>query len=358
METIIVEYKSRPDNGWRVIAIMSEKQRKRKSITELIHEDIGTKEAQKKLEQHLQKLGKDIVFKERPLDEPKDRIPELQTHTVLDEILGGGGIEAGKIAMLYGQYASGKTQTLFTLAVESDGLVYYVDTEGTFSRKRIKEIAVSRGKDPEKVNNNIVLVEPKNWQEQIATLYQIPSPMDLDNESKPKIALIVIDSLLAHIGSTEDFGGRQTLTPRQRLLKNHLRRLRALARMHKCVAVFTTQVYTEPVAVFGNLPKWTLEHPQGGNAVLHIPDFIIHYRKVPTTNIRIARLKDSSEIPQKEVVFLINEKGIDNVPEDEETRKQIKKAKKAIASKERDFLIGVADEEGVPKDIISNDDEE
>lgn len=329
---------------------MSKKsQRKQKSPEENVHDIVGTKEGQDKLEKQLKKIAKQVTVIERPLDEPKDALPPLQTHTVLDEILGGGGLEAGKLAMLYGQFASGKTQTLFTLAVEAEGLVYYIDTEGTFSRKRIKQIAKERGKDPEEVNKRIKLVEPKNWMEQLACLYEIPSPMDLGDE---KISLIVIDSLLAYVGSTSDFTGRQTLTARQQLLKNHLRKLKAIAKMHRAVAVFTTQVYTEPVAVFGNLPKWTLEHPQGGNAVLHIPDFIIHYRKVPTTNIRIARLKDSSEIPLGEVVFLINEKGIDDIPEDEETRRQIKKARASIARKEEEFRIGIGAEEGVAKDVI------
>lgn len=328
---------------------MSKKPRKVKTPEENVHDLIGTKEAQNKLEKQLKKIAKDVKVIERPLDEPKDKLPPLKTFTVLDELLGGGGLEAGKLAMLYGQYASGKTQTLFTLAVEAEGLVYYIDTEGTFSRKRIREIAKERGKDPEEVNKRIKLIEPNNWMEQLAYLYEIPSPMDLGDE---KISLIVIDSLLAYIASTTDFTGRQTLTSRQQLLKNHLRKLKEIAKMHNAVAVFTTQVYTKPVATAPNLPDWTLEHPQGGNAVLHIPDFIIHYRKVPTTNIRIGRLKDSSEIPQGEVIFLINEKGIDDVPKDEETRKQVEKAKKAIAKKEKEFRIGVAKEEGVPEDII------
>jgi len=330
---------------------MSKKPRKMKSPEENVHDLIGTKEGQDKLEKQLKKIAKEVKVIERPLDEPKDKVPLLKTHTVLDDILGGGGLEAGKLAMLYGQYASGKTQTLFTLAVEAEGLIYYIDTEGTFSRRRIKQIAEKRGKDPEEVNKRIKLIEPKNWMEQLACLYEIPSPMDLGDE---KISLIVIDSLLAFIASTTDFTGRQTLTSRQQLLKNHLRKLKEIAKMHNAVAVFTTQVYSEPVAVFGNLPKWTLEHPQGGNAVLHIPDFIIHYRKVPTTNVRIGRLKDSSEIPQGEVIFLINEKGIDDVPDDEQTRKQIERARKSIANKEKDFVIGVANEEGIPQEVIES----
>jgi len=321
--------------------------RKQKTPEENVHDLIGTKEGQDKLEKQLKKIAKEVKVIERPLDEPKHKIPPLKTHTVLDEILGGGGLEAGKLAMLYGAFASGKTQTLFTMAVEAEGLVYFIDTEGTFSRKRIKQIAKERGKDPEEVNKRIKLIEPKNWMEQFACLYEIPSPMDLGDK---KISLIVIDSLLAYVASTTDFSGRQTLTARQQLLKNHLRKLRALAKMHHAVAVFTTQVYTEPVVTAPNMPKWTLEHPQGGNAVLHIPDFIIHYRKQPTTNIRIARLKDSSEIPLGEVVFCINEKGIDNIPESAEEQKAVKRARKRIEEKGKEFRIGMEDQP--PEDVI------
>jgi len=259
----------------------------------------------------------------RPMDEPKDKLPPLKTNTLLDDLLGGGGLEAGKLAMVYGEYASGKTQIFFTLTVEAEGIVVYIDVEETFSRKRITEIAKARGKDPEEVNKRILLCQPKNWKEQVATLYNLPSPADLDLEGK-KISLIIVDSLLALLGSTPDFAGREMLTERQGLLKSYLRRLRKLAKMYKAVAVFSTQVYDKPVATGAYLPDWCSQEPQGGNAVLHIPDFIIFLRKQPTSNIRIARLMDSNEISLGERIFVINERGIDDLPEDEAKKKAIK----------------------------------
>lgn len=316
----------------------AKKKRKKKTPRTRIAEIYRTGERQKTADKEYEAIAREAKWVDRPLDEPKLKIAPLRTHTVLDEILGGGGLGAGKLAMLYGEFAAGKTQTLFTLAVEAEGLVYFIDTEGTFSRRRIREIAEERGKDVEAVNRRLKLVQPGDWESQVAALYNIPSPMDL--KEGEKISLIVIDSLLAYFASTADFAGRESLTGRQQILKAHLRKLREIAKIHNAVAVFTTQVYQEPTATGAFLPKWTTFKPQGGNAVLHIPDFIIFLRKQPTTNIRIARLMDSSEIPQGEVVFLINEKGVDNIPEEAKEERPVKKAMKSVESKEKDWKYG------------------
>src|SRR3990170_8249889 len=56
----------------------------------------------------------------------------IKTGTVIDEMI-GGGIGVGESAMLYGEYAAGKTQAIFTIVALCKGIVVFIDTEGTFS---------------------------------------------------------------------------------------------------------------------------------------------------------------------------------------------------------------------------------
>ena len=67
----------------------------------------------------------------------------------LDALL-GGGIETGSLTEIFGEFRTGKTQMMHTLAVTSqcpldrggaEGKVIYIDTEGTFRPARIMEIA-------------------------------------------------------------------------------------------------------------------------------------------------------------------------------------------------------------------------
>ena len=64
----------------------------------------------------------------------KKDAPRIKTNTAFDEIL-GGGLRAGQMCEMYGVYGSAKTQTAFTLAVEADGLVVFIDSEEYADRK-------------------------------------------------------------------------------------------------------------------------------------------------------------------------------------------------------------------------------
>lgn len=281
-----------------------------KDAKDKVHEMVNSGEGWESFDKEL----KDVPVKcmVLPLSEPKQAVPRLKTNTLLDDILGKGGLTAGKTLELYGEYASGKTQVIFTLVVEaaSEGIVIYIDSEDTFSRERILQIAKERDKDVEKINGNILLYEPDSWEEQIAVASQIPDPLP------SPIKLIVIDSLMALFRSTPEFAGRSKLGKRQELIRYHLRQLKKLAKEHGAIVAFTNQVYDEPVAN-QFLPKWTCQRSAGGHSVWHIGDFRVFLRKA-TGNVRIARLVDNAELPPAERPFQINEKGIDDLSEDQQ----------------------------------------
>lgn len=250
--------------------------------------------------------GVQVKCEIQPLSEGKEPEKILKTNTVMDDIF-GGGLSAGQTVEIFGEYASGKSQVLFTLIVEAacKGVVIVIDAEDTFSRKRILQIAKARNKDISVVNNNIWLYKPDGWEEQLAIPSQLP------DEFPAPLALIVEDSLMCLFRSTPEFAGRSNLGKRQELIRWHLRQLKRIAKKEKCIVVYTNQVYDEPVAN-PFLPDWASQMPCGGHSVAHVGDYRIFLRKA-SGNIRIARLVDNSEIPPSERVFQINEKGIDDL---------------------------------------------
>jgi RecA/RadA recombinase len=73
----------------------------------------------------------------------------------------GGGIESRTLVEVHGEYRTGKTQLCLTMAVTAQicsnpGKVFYIDTEGTFSPDRIRQISERFDLDGERVLDNIL----------------------------------------------------------------------------------------------------------------------------------------------------------------------------------------------------------
>jgi len=287
-----------------------------KTPEEQLREMKKTSEGWEDFEKVLKKVQ--IPCEVLPLSKEKPII--LNSGTVLDDLF-GGGLSAGQTVELYGEFASGKTQILFTMIVEaaSKGLVIIVDAEDTFSRKRIVQIATARGKDIDVINSNILLYKPDRWEQQVSIPPNLPDPLP------GKLKLVVIDSLMALFRSTPEFAGRSNLGKRQELIRWHLRQFKKIAKKEGAIIVYTNQVYDDPVSN-PFLPKWACQHPVGGHSVAHIGDYRIFLRKA-RGNVRIARLVDNSEIPPAERVFQINERGIDDLS-NEQREEAIKKEEK------------------------------
>jgi len=259
----------------------------------------------RKLDNILKRI--DISVQKNPLSKVYEG-ELLKTNTVLDTLF-GGGIRRGQLIEFYGEYASGKTQIIFTLVVESKGKVIYMDGEKTFSPTRIKEICKARGKNWKELDKRIFYFQPKNWREQIAVAHQLADAEDID--------IIVIDSLLCHFRSSKEFLGRQNLTNRQGIIRTHMADLRQLAQRYDCIVLVTNQVYDKPEAK-PFTPMYRLQIGVGGHTVYHVPDVRIFLRKAKDPK-RVARIMDSSELPNLSVAFQIDEYGISDIPEKEET---------------------------------------
>ena len=227
----------------------------------------------------------------------------------LDDLL-GGGLETQAVTEFYGEFGSGKTQICHTLCVtvqlskEEGGLdasAIYTDTENTFRPERIVNIAESRGLNPDKVLDKIIVAKAYNSAHQELILREI-GPVIIKNNVK----LVIIDSAVAHFRA--EFLGRATLAERQHKLNKFMHLLTRIAEAYNVAIVATNQVQAAPDVFFGDPTR-----PTGGHVVAHTSTYRIYLRKAGKN--RIARMVDSPYHAEREVVYILSEKGVEDPPE-------------------------------------------
>jgi DNA repair protein RadA len=234
----------------------------------------------------------------------------------LDDLL-GGGLETLAITEFYGEYGSGKTQICHTLCcqvslpVDQGGLnagAVYIDTEGTFRPERVAEIATARGMDPEEVLKHITVARAYNSAHQELIVKEVGHILE---ESKAK--LIVVDSAVAHYRA--EFLGRGTLAERQQRLNRFMHHLLRTAEVYSVAVVMTNQVQAAPDSFFGDPTRAT-----GGHVVAHTSTYRIYLRKAGKN--RIARMMDSPYHAERDAVFMLDEKGVDDPAEESTPRRK------------------------------------
>jgi DNA repair protein RadA len=223
----------------------------------------------------------------------------------LNKIL-GGGVETQALTEAYGQFASGKSQLAFQLAVnvqlpkEKGGLgknCLFIDTENTFSPNRIVNIAESLGIDPKKALKGVYVARAYNSEHQVFLIDKAPEMIEEKN-----IGLIIVDSLMSHFRA--DFIGRGELARRQQKLNKHLHALQRLSDAHNLAVYVTNQVMANPAVLFGDPTR-----PVGGHIVAHQATYRMYLRK-GKAGTRIAKLTDAANLPEAEAVFKITENGL------------------------------------------------
>ncbi len=223
----------------------------------------------------------------------------------LDNVL-GGGVETQAITEAYGQFASGKSQLGFQLAVnvqltrEKGGLgknCLFIDTENTFSPNRIVSIAKRMGLDPDQTLKNIYVARAFNSEHQIFLIQKAAEMVEEKN-----IGLIIVDSLTSHFRA--DYVGRGELARRQQKLNKHLHTLQRLADGHNLAVYITNQVMARPDMLFGDPTA-----PVGGHVLAHQATYRLYLRK-GRSGTRVCKLMDAANLPQSECVFKIVEEGL------------------------------------------------
>lgn len=248
--------------------------------------------------------------------ERRKSIERISTGTKsLDDLL-AGGVESQAVTEFYGEYGSGKTQICHTLCVmvqsskEQGGLAgkaVYIDTENTFRPERIAEIARARGFDPSGVLGGIIVAKAFNSSHQELILGELGAQV-----RNWGVKLVIVDSAVAHYRA--EFLGRGTLSERQQRLNRFMHTLVRTAEVYNLAVVATNQVQSAPDTFFGDPTRAT-----GGHVVAHTSTYRIYLRK--SGKNRVARMVDSPYHAERESVFVLNEKGIDDQPE-ESSRKR------------------------------------
>jgi DNA repair protein RadA len=233
----------------------------------------------------------------------------------LDDLL-GGGVETWAMTEFYGEFGSGKSQICHTLCVMVqtphgqgglDGGAVYIDTEGTFRPERIAEIAEARGLDSEKILSGITVARAYNSAHQELIVKDLGKVLE-----EKKVKLVILDSAVAHYRA--EFLGRGTLAERQQRLNKFMHQLLRTAEIYNVAVVVTNQVQAAPDSFFGDPTR-----PTGGHVVAHTSTYRIYLRKAAKN--RIARMVDSPYHPERDAVFMLDDKGVDD-PAEETTRKR------------------------------------
>lgn len=228
----------------------------------------------------------------------------------LDKLL-GGGLETGTITEMYAPFASGKSQIGFQLVINTqlpkergglNGTVVFIDTESTFRVERIKQLAAAAGEDPMTILKNIRVVRAFNSDHQMLLTEKVE---DLIKKEKLNVRLLIVDSLMSLFRS--EFSGRGQLSDRQQKLNKHIHMLQKLADKYNIAVYVTNQVMARPDVFFGDPTA-----PIGGHIVGHGMNPRVYLRK-GKKGTRVAKLIDSSYLPEMECCFIITEEGIKDV---------------------------------------------
>lgn len=218
-----------------------------------------------------------------------------------------GGIEAGCIFEIFGEWGSTKTQIAHQLAVNVQlpveqggfgGKAIFIDTERTFRPERIRDMALHRGLDPDEVLNNIFVCRAPSTELQIEA---VKNAVKFGEEND--VGAIIVDSLTANFRA--EWSGRGELADRQQTLMRHMEDLSNLADALNAVCFVTNQVMKDPAAG----PYADPTKSVGGDVVGHTSKFRVYLRKAKDPK-RIARLVDSPDLPVREAVINITGGGI------------------------------------------------
>lgn len=222
----------------------------------------------------------------------------------LDDLL-QGGIETRAVTEIYGEYGTGKTQICHTLCLIVqqkkskewiNNKALYIDTENTFRPERIVSIALSRGLDPDKALENIIVAKAYNSAHQELIIEQTGPIIDTN-----RVKLLIVDSAVAHYRA--DFLGRATLAERQQRLNKFMHMLLRIAETYNVAVLATNQIQSSPDAIFGDAFK-----PTGGHVVAHTSTYRIYLKR--SGKNRIARMVDSPYHPEREALFTLTEEGV------------------------------------------------
>ena len=163
-----------------------------------------------------------------------DRIPT--GCKIIDRDL-NGGIPSQSVSLIYGEAETGKTTLAMQLAVNcalQGNKTLYIDCDGTFSAKRLSQVAAERF---DEIADLIILIKPNSFAEQATTVDRLAEYLT------DHFGLVVVDTL------TSLYGARIAEYPQKtfelnRELNRQLALLAQISKMHKIAILIVSQVRT------------------------------------------------------------------------------------------------------------------
>lgn len=157
-----------------------------------------------------------------------------------------GGFESDIISTVYGPGGSGKSNIVMIAAVsqaKKGNKVVFVDTEGSFSSDRFRQIHGGDRDSFERDLSNVLLLNPTSFDEQEKAFSQL-----LGFVKRDSISLIVVDSIAMlyrlELGAAISSDDRSRIGVINRKLADQLRSLTEIARKQNIPVVVTNQVYS------------------------------------------------------------------------------------------------------------------
>ncbi len=234
------------------------------------------------------------------MEEPNNRISTGSE--ILDTML-DGGYEKDVITTIYGPAGAGKTVLclLCSMNIAVNGKkIIYVDCEGGFSLERLKQVSSNAGKDYKDILDHIIFLRPTSFAEQKASFEKLK---EIVND---KVGLVVVDTIAMlyrlELGKGED------AHEANRELGKQIAHLTEIARKKNIPILITNQVYTD----FDARDKVNIV---GGDILKYGSKCLIELQITPNGNRRAILRKHRSMEAEKEIVYKIVERGIEEAKE-------------------------------------------
>lgn len=219
-----------------------------------------------------------------------------------------GGYEKGVISMIAGPPGSGKTNFAILAAcsqAKKGKKVIFIDSEGGFSPERVRQIV---GDSYEEILKNILLLEPKSFNEQKEVFSKL-----LNSIKKNHVSLIVADSMAMlyrlELGDAVKDKDEDNIREVNREVARQMRILAEISRKENLPIIITNQVYkgflSEEDWKAGKVAEVNIV---GGDLFKYWSKCIIELRA--DSGRRKAILVKHRSLPEKEMDFVIKDKGV------------------------------------------------
>jgi DNA repair protein RadB len=212
-----------------------------------------------------------------------------------DKLL-NGGYEKDIVTMVYGGPGTGKSNIALMSAAEvsKNKKMVFIDTEGSFSIERFKQIA----ENYEKCLNNIFIITPTDFTEQKSAFSKLK-----DLTEKHDIGIIIVDSI-AMLYRLE-IGRTKNIQKINRELGLQISYLTEIARKKRIPILITNQIYKD-------FEDKTKVNVVGGDILKYWGKCLIYLKKDDEKRTAILK-KHRSQAENKQMSFKIINKGIQKI---------------------------------------------